>query len=402
MLKLSSHVLFALILSLAAMFLPSSVRAQTIPGTTIPTTVTQFTVTNTTGSPVGLAITLGTNGIVGCNATFAPNNATPGIEVLDTLGNFQTGTVLMGNPSIQGFTLNASTTYNIVNTTPDGGGNFINCLDSVNVSFAPLPILSQLAAASCPNGTFPNGVSLGEVTLNIPTSGGESVDISCVNGSNSILNMTITAPSGGVPPANLWSYDVSHTIPAGTSFSNENSWVLTHPANGGAGCDDNCQQTVGGVTSDRPLVFPFGCTQCNEFPNNGNNTGQPCGPAPIGQFCAAKNGLPPNHGCQANRSPNSNPNPTQTYGGTIAIAYVGPAVPPANCPGSSSGGGGKHTPAQLPKCITIPKKPITAKQLQEYYALKFRLLQELQRNHAGPGFYNRIYLPTPCPPGMMM
>jgi hypothetical protein len=389
MLKRPSLFIFAaIVLLLTNLTLPYSVTAQTIPGTGIPTSVTRLMITNATSTSPVLYLTLPTSGTQDGCTTLISN-----ISVLGGVTSPRTPTQNGANTS-QGFiSLAPMTTYEIVSTEnnpfPQGGAPAEqNCLQGLTFTIAAPP--------DCPVAGFPNGINQFEATINLsgtvsnnPVGHPEASDITCVNGANAIFQVTITAPVGDPM---LWTYDATKTIPAGGSVTSENSWV-----NVAGKCDDNCSQVVGGVTTDRPWVYPFGCTQCNRLPD----------PAPpCGQFCAAQNGLPPNSGCLVQRSPNGTTQ-TQEFGGTIAVNYVGPAIPPATCPGSGGGGGGggggnnKHSQSNF--CIPVPKKPITAKELRLYYELKAALLNLELRYHLTKNDFAHFERPIQtCPPGYMM
>lgn len=227
------------------------------------------------------------------------------------------------------FTLAKNTTYELISTKVNpyapGGAAALDCLQGVTVTFKQPP--------QCPNTGLgiPNGVNQAEPTLNMPgTIGGvtsalagvgESCDITCLNGANALIQLAITPPSAAIDPQ-LWTYDVSQTVPASSTFTTENSWVLyAPPGSQNPGCDDNC-------SPERPAVYPFGCSQCNKFPD----------PAPpCGQYCASANGLAPNTGCNISRSPNLNNPVGQQYGGTVQYTYMGPAIPPSSCAATPGG-----------------------------------------------------------------
>jgi hypothetical protein len=367
MLKRSSLLLFAMaILQSASLLVSSPVFATNIPGTSIPTTVTRVMISNSTSAPVTIGVTVQVPGAGtqdGCAATIG------NLFLIDSGGNLNALTVNPGNGNQGTFAIAGGSVYELVSTltnpNPVGGAPASqNCLQGLTVTFA--------AYQQCPNGgapfpvpsSVPNGVNQYEPTLNLPgtiggnhVGGNETMDITCVNGANSILQVTINSPSA----TNLWTYDQSKTVPSGGSITSQNSWV-----NVAQKCDDNCSITVGGVTTDRPFVYPFGCTQCNRLPD----------PAPpCGQFCAAQNGLPPNTGCTIDRSPGSGIETTQ-FGGTVLVSYLGPAIPPATCPGSNPTHNHKtfgKLPPEVP--YKLAPKP-TAKQLREFYAFKELLLLE--------------------------
>ena len=161
---------------------------------------------------------------------------------------------------------------------------------------------------------YPNGVP----TVAVPT--GESMDITCVNGANCTLNVQVTPPATGP----FWTPDGS-SQPFRTTASFQNSWVDVKNK-----CDNNCIDPRTG--SARIGVYPYGCTECNVFPDKA----PPCQGAGIAnaQFCAARNGLPgrqgAGNGCKVNRS--SLVAGAPVFGGTIQVNYLGPLSPPGTCP----------------------------------------------------------------------
>jgi len=195
----------------------------------------------------------------------------------------------------------------------------------------PGPTLNNSKINNEPNGTngfectinLPGTVN-GKTVINDPSNpanligapSGESMDITCVNGANCTLQVQVTPPSTGP----FWTADGNATNFRST-VSFQNSWVdIAHK------CDNNCIDPRTGVA--RPGVFPYGCTQCNAFPD----PAPPCTGAgvPSAQFCAAKNGFPPNNGCKFNRS--ATVAGVQKFGGTIQVNYLGPLSPPGTCP----------------------------------------------------------------------
>lgn len=145
----------------------------------------------------------------------------------------------------------------------------------------------------------PNGVNQGEASLNLPTSN-EAIDISCVQGANSALQMVVTAPAGGP----FWFLGNDPT-PITTTITTQNSWV-----NIAGKVDNNCVSTA--TNQPIPGIFPFGCTDCINSPS------PPCG-AP---FCVPAWGSNP--GCQYNRAPLAG----QQFGGIVQFNYLGPIAPP--------------------------------------------------------------------------
>lgn len=311
--RLTAVTIAAALALLANLISPLPSRAQA------PSTVTHLLVSNPTSQPVTMYVTLQ------AHSAYTEDGCTNDVSDLQmvnmTTGQPQTSSPLTGSGTQGTFvipaTITNTSTYELINTLQNpyaqGGPQQQNCLQGMEITFGYGP--------SCPiTNVVPNGVNGGEPTLNLPgtingASGGnagtgEAFDITCVNGANSLIQATITAPSLAVDPQ-LWTYDISQTIGGGKSYSTSNSWVYVSGQ-----CDDNC-------SPERPGVFPFGCTQCNRFPDPG---------PPCGQFCAAANGLAPNKGCLFSRSPNLTQSVTAQFGGTVEVSYTGPAHPPATCP----------------------------------------------------------------------
>ena len=333
----TSSWLAGAIASIAAAILPLSASAQVIPGTTIPQSVTHLVISNATSQAVTIGITCpsGANIEDGCTTTVANLSM---INVTSGYSGSPIPVTVYGSTPVKGiFTIAARLAYELVNTLQNSfaGNQEQNCLQGLIVSFNQLPTCPGTPPAFPQPGdagpAIPNGVSAAEPTLNLPhTIGGapggganEACDVTCVNGANAIIQLTLTSPSSGALP---WTYDAAGSIGPGQSFATVNSWV-----NVAGGCDNNC-------VPERPGVYPYGCTLCNEFPD----PAPPCGQ----QFCATANGLPPNTGCNFQRSPNTANPVTSQFGGSIVYTYVGPAIPPPTCrgvPGFFGGGGNKKT-----------------------------------------------------------
>lgn len=169
----------------------------------------------------------------------------------------------------------------------------------------------------------PGGNTSVKPPLTVPVPTGESIDITCVNGANCTLNVQVTPPSNGP----FWVADGT-SKPFTTTASFQNSWVDIKNK-----CDNNCIDPRTG--SARVGVFPYGCTECNVFPDKA----PPCQGAGVAlaQFCAARNGLPgkqgAGNGCKVNR--NSQAAGAPIFGGTIQVTYLGPLTPPGTCPPGS-------------------------------------------------------------------
>lgn len=235
------------------------------------------------------------------------------VQVLNMLKNPYNG---QQSSCLQGINI----TFNATFTCPDSlGGNNIVPITKTGPSFNLI---------TSPNPPLPNGSNAFEASFNMPgTVGGvfntgalnESADISCVNGANSTIVATFTPPAAGPYWATLAK---TGTVKLTKAFTTRNSWVdVAHQ------CDANCVDPATGFA--RPGVFPFGCTQCNAFPD----VAPPCGGQ---QYCAARNGAIGNTGCLFSRSPKnvqagSQP-PQPTFGGTVLVTYMGPLSPPGTCP----------------------------------------------------------------------
>ena len=320
-----------------------SFSSTTISGTQIPTTVTHLIVTNKTASAVTIGVQCQLPGALvqdGCTTNISD------MAIIDlTAGGTsapQSFTTYSGYNQGQGvFTLASLHQYEIVNlkTNPfsSPANQQQNCLQGLIISFNQWNSCPTTPAPAFPvpfvaGPAIPNGSNGAEPTLNIPgtisgtpvagTGSIEGCDISCVNGANSIVKLTITSPSqppAGGSQALAWLYDASGSIGAGQSFSTQNSWV-----NVADKCDDNCYMIVSGNKVDRPGVFPYGCTQCNVNPDP---------KPPCQQFCAAQNGLSSNKGCTFNRAAQTANPATSQFGGTVEFSYLSPAVPTPNCQG---------------------------------------------------------------------
>jgi hypothetical protein len=200
----------------------------------------------------------------------------------------------------------------------------------------PGPTFNQPHLVSEPNGTtgfectlnLPGTVN-GQTTINNPdrTAGGtvpadaaENMNITCLAGANCTLNVQVTPPAAGP----FWQANES-TTNFRTTTSFQNSWVdIAHK------CDNNCVDPKTG--RGRLGVFPYGCSQCNKPADPGSvctGLGQS-----NAQFCASRNGLPPNNGCKFVRSPLQAG--VQKFGGTIQVNYLGPLSPPGTCPPGSN------------------------------------------------------------------
>lgn len=151
-------------------------------------------------------------------------------------------------------------------------------------------------APGLPGHDIPNGVNAAELTLNtgsplIPgTLFPETADISCVNGANTTIRMNYDPGSG-----NTW-----HNGAGGDPnvIQIQNSWVDI------ANQHDN-NSTLSGV-------FPYNCTDCIDVIN------APCG---------NKFNFPPfptERHCQVGRDRD----PTNGFGGTVTITYLGTLAPP--------------------------------------------------------------------------
>lgn len=310
-----------------------------ITGTSIPSTVTHLVVSNKTASAITIGVQCQLPGSIvqdGCTTSISD------MQILDLTAGTGPQAFTTFSSSQGTFSLASLHQYEIISTKTNPFSTPVNqqqnCLQGLIVSFGQWNSCpSQGTAPAFPipfvaGPDIPNGSNAAEPSLNLPstingvavagTGSTEVCDITCVNGANSILKLTITSPSSpplGGTQANPWLYDSIGNIGAGQSFSTSNSWV-----NVADKCDDNCYKIVNNVKVDRPGVFPYGCTQCNVLPDP---------KPPCGQFCAAQNGLASNNGCTFNRAPQTANPATARFGGTVEFSYLSKAVPPASCQG---------------------------------------------------------------------
>jgi hypothetical protein len=278
-----------------------------IPGATvnIPDTVTRVNITNATSQSVTLWATLQSGGLQpGCTTQVSD------LQLLNRTFP-QAAQSFSGSGQQGSFPIPAGVTYEVVSTlanpSPGTAPPYQNCLQGLEFTFNLAP--------NCGLAAPPNGVNGAEPTLNLPNPGSqEALDITCVTGANSIMQLTIQSPAGD---PQSWMYDINKSVTP--NFQTQNSWV-----NIAGGCDDNCvPEHIG--------VYPFGCTLCNLPVDPG---------AECGQFCASANGLPPQKGCNFGRAQNAGQVTTQ-FGGFITITYLGPAIP-APCSGTTAGRAAKE------------------------------------------------------------
>jgi len=151
------------------------------------------------------------------------------------------------------------------------------------------------------SGKLSNGSNFFEVVLNVASPNGESADISCVQGANSII-------SGSFQPLNgNWTDGTNANV---TSI--QNSWVQVH-ANGMSGLDANCNLSG---------VYAYGLTNCTTALSTGNALGAcPNYPAPIRKAFCTDNSGPALGNCLLSRA-------AGVSGGTVTITYMGETNPP--------------------------------------------------------------------------
>ncbi|MBY0552460.1 MAG: hypothetical protein K2W95_34585 [Candidatus Obscuribacterales bacterium] len=278
-----------------------------------------------------------------------PTGTTANLRVLDIATGVQGTLTQFGNPSQGWFILKRGQKLQLLNV----GLNPItkqvsSCLQGTLFGFGQIgnscPDFGPVAQTAFPNTTpgpgfntakvpgvnLPNGSNAFEATLNLPgTAGGvkvvgttpvplnEAIDISCVNGANCKLLITVTPPANGP----FWTAGLAaaqggiKTFRTATTFGN--SFV-----NLALRKDDNCVDPSTGYA--RPGVYPYGATQCNRYPDPAPpcTAGTALTPYVPAQICAAKNGLAPNNGCGFNRAPAVTG--VQQFGGTIEVKYLGP------------------------------------------------------------------------------
>jgi len=368
----------AMLVLVSTMLLPLSVTASGLPST-----VTHIQIQNGSSQPIIMAVTLespNNNPALedGCTTNVADLNM-----INMTPGQPQTVTALTPYTSSDNqqaiFTIPANWIYEVQSTKSNpnplnGAPAQQNCMQGFEFTFNQFPTCPNTTnppafpTPGVPGPAIPNGVSGFEPTINLPgtisgsSSGAglnESWDITCVNGSNSLIQVQVTSPSSGALP---WFYDNNKQVGPGASLVTACSWVSV-----ALKCDNNCFLTSakGLPIGDRPGVFPFGCSQCNIY----KDPGPPCGPAGIGQFCAALNGLPPNNGCNFQRTPNASNIQTQQFGGTLLCTYLGPANPPSVCGGIPAVLSGHHSNTPFPQVH------LTGKQWRDYFRLKYGVIK---------------------------
>jgi hypothetical protein len=348
---------FAAVLSaLISLMLPPVVSASSVVG---PSWATKMVFYNASNADVVVMAVI--QGLATGNNAAAQDGCPTNIRDLryiDLTANGQpTSLTMFTNTSKGWFTLKRGHSAQLLSTTIDPlTHQQTYCLQGFNIGF-------QGASAACPQTPMPfpvttagarfnqatsvtpaNGVNGFEGSVNMPglIAGAfqpgtqEAVDITCLGGANAKLQMQITPPVGGP----YWNFQsgpaAGGTINYTTTATFQNSWVLIPPPPFTAvGCDDNCVDPKTGLA--RPGVFPYGCSQCNAFPDPHPACGVSASP-PVGgypsQFCAAKNLMPSpagGHGCQLQRNPLLNQQ-VQKFGGTIQVTYLGPLAPPASCP----------------------------------------------------------------------
>jgi hypothetical protein len=258
---------------------------------------TTLQITNSTANPVPVMITLG-SGYDISNISQLPSSW--GV-VQDPVGsqNLQGIFILAGNSSVS---------YN------SGASSF-----SGNVGFGPTSFgrgCGNSAAGAC----YPNSVNLAEFTLNIGSSGSETVDISDVNGANASITINFTGQTSG----NQWN--------DGT-FSGANSNVTTI---GIAPPLSNFATQIG--------VFGWQATNCI-------NVVLPVPNGPPSNICPAPVNAPSSAQLQANAQCNIQRTQGVPAGGTVEVVFGGftdaPSAPQPGCmaaytisPASGSQNGG--------------------------------------------------------------
>ncbi len=205
------------------------------------------------------------------------------------------------------FNLPFNETVTIASTKPGG------LLNGILISFVrehqcPCGLNMNQGCASDtagePGDDIPNGVTAAELTLNIPISTPqmpEGADISCVNGANTTIQMDYDPGSG----KNWYNGD----LPSSDLNVRQihNSWVDIANSK-----DDN--QNLSGV-------FPYNCNDCILTPPTNRSANGTCG-AMI-PFV-----VPGERHCQVGR----NRDPTNGFGGTVTITYLGTLAPPPPTP----------------------------------------------------------------------
>src|SRR5579883_3449648 len=161
-----------LILLAATWFSPLSVWAQTIPGTTIPLTVTHLVISNQSGQPVTMCVTIPTGGLEdGCVSS--STGGVTAIQMINFTGGTYSGSLgpLTVYDSVRGtFLINSGESWELVNTVanpfPQNLPATQNCLQSLTVTFGALAacpnVPNPFPTSSSPAPPTPNGVNQGE------------------------------------------------------------------------------------------------------------------------------------------------------------------------------------------------------------------------------------------------
>ena len=220
------------------------------------------------------------------------------LTVTGTAGNITIKAPFSPDHEAGFFILPIGETVTIASTKPGGLLNGI-LISFVRESQCPCGVHMTQGCSSdapgLPGHDIPNGVNAAELTLNIPISTPlmpEGADITCVNGANAKIQMNYDPGSG----KNWYNGDLPSSDRNVTQI--HNSWVDI------AKQQDN-NSTLSGV-------FPYNCTDCIDVIN------APCG---------NKLNFPPfptERHCQVGRDRD----PTNGFGGTVTITYLGPLAPP--------------------------------------------------------------------------
>jgi hypothetical protein len=169
------------------------------------------------------------------------------------------------------------------------------------------PFSSTCASAQNPYGdaslSLPNGSNFAEATLNVSSPNNETVDISCVQGANSTINV-LFIPNGSANWTNNRANNVTTSI--------QNSWVDVRTQQ-----DNNC------VYPNNNGVFAYGLTNCTTAMSTGTALGA-CPNYPSPQriaYCNAEKTPETSNTCNIERAAGKS-------GGTVQILYMGEVVPP--------------------------------------------------------------------------
>jgi len=234
--------------------------------------------------PLGSVVVLARGGTPGKTTLTLANSSNNPLTIFMTLGGAAPNTPCVAGGCVQDVT-------QVFPGMQQAGGSLVGKIvlpagQSVSYS-GGLTVQGNLSLGAvfqnCPRSGFPNGMNVGELTLNVPIGPNtqypyqETVDVSCVAGVNADINISMT--NGSNQPDTTWSNSI-----AGAVTSMENG-----PLN---------------ANLNKPGVFPPGCDDCAD------RTAINPPPCFAGFPCDAQ------HICNVQR-------PQSEEGGTVTITFKG-------------------------------------------------------------------------------